>query len=88
MSDLCIVCGAVIPEGRQVCPICATVAGSVRGVEVHDLEMVKEGVRQCLKYSGTCSGCPYSEYRDNMSDKDCMEVLRDDVLELLNRREP
>lgn len=22
MTDLCIVCGAEIPEGRQICPIC------------------------------------------------------------------
>lgn len=23
-NNLCVICGAVIPEGRQVCPICGT----------------------------------------------------------------
>lgn len=23
-DNLCVICGAVIPEGRQVCPICGT----------------------------------------------------------------
>ena len=22
MDNLCVICGSVIPEGRQVCPIC------------------------------------------------------------------
>ena len=23
-DNLCVICGAVLPEGRQVCPICGT----------------------------------------------------------------
>lgn len=22
MEDRCLICGAIIPEGRQICPIC------------------------------------------------------------------
>lgn len=50
MSERCVVCGEEIPEGRQVCPVCATVAGTIRGVEEHDaIAMLKEQKEQIDK---------------------------------------
>ena len=37
MVDRCVVCGAIIPEGRHVCPMCLE---KVTGVSFHDICMV------------------------------------------------
>ena len=36
-DNLCVVCGAVIPEGRQHCPICNTSMGESLHTAVEDI---------------------------------------------------
>lgn len=33
MDDRCVCCGAIIPEGRQVCPSCEIAHGSIVKIE-------------------------------------------------------
>ena len=43
MEDRCLICGAVIPEGRQICPVCEKYGSSKQ-----DRERVIRDLRQAL----------------------------------------
>lgn len=43
MEDRCLICGAVIPEGRQICPLCER-----NDTKRRDLERVIRDLRQAL----------------------------------------
>lgn len=49
MEDRCIVCGEVVPEGRQVCPKC-----EVKKCGFEDMDCT----RKCIYYN-TCTRNPY-----------------------------
>lgn len=36
MENTCVMCGRIIPEGRQVCIVCEA---EVRGVEIKDIKL-------------------------------------------------
>ena len=62
MTEHCIVCGAEIPEGRQVCPICATVAGSARTAESKEKEPILKPCPFCGGKAHLTKSEPYLVY--------------------------
>lgn len=69
MSDLCVCCGAAVPEGRQVCPNCEkpktdkpfTNGDRLRAMNDGELSVFLNGtfVCECCVYGGTCTE-PYN----------------------------
>lgn len=69
MSDLCVCCGAAVPEGRQVCPNCEkpktdkpfTNGDRFRAMNDGELSVFLNGtfVCECCVYGGTCTE-PYN----------------------------
>lgn len=60
-DNLCVICGAVIPEGRQVCPICGTkdevesYAKLIRtDLPKKEHPLAKAAVETALKIKGEC----------------------------------
>ena len=53
-AEQCVICGDVIPEGKQMCPNCEERIGTVKecGFEL------KPCVRKCIYYR-TCTRNPY-----------------------------
>ena len=49
MEERCIVCGDVVPEGRQVCPVCETERCGFENVRC---------TRKCIHFN-TCTRNPY-----------------------------
>ena len=41
MSEYCVCCGAEIPEGRMICPICEKDGGEGSGRQTHHMEQRK-----------------------------------------------
>jgi len=39
MNNYCVICGAVIPEGRQVCPACSTI---IKGHKTLNYSLIKK----------------------------------------------
>lgn len=59
MTEHCVVCGMEIPEGRQVCPICAYKAEQKPKTTMTDEEAVKqcrELLNVVMKYAATQGG--------------------------------
>lgn len=60
-DNLCVICGAVLPEGRQVCPICGTkddVESYVKLIRTdlpkEDEPLAKAAVETALKIKDEC----------------------------------
>lgn len=60
-DNLCVICGAVIPEGRQVCPICGTKDGVESYAKLIRTDLPKEehplaraAVETALKIKDEC----------------------------------
>lgn len=58
-DNLCVICGAVLPEGRQVCPICGTkddvesYAKLIR-TDIQDEPLAKAALETALKIKDEC----------------------------------
>ena len=55
MVDRCVMCGEIIPEGRQICPICEkgeTKVESQKWISVKERLPKKDGDYLCYKKSG------------------------------------
>lgn len=58
-DNLCVICGAVIPEGRQVCPMCGTkddvesYAKLIR-TDIQDEPLAKAALETALKIKDEC----------------------------------
>jgi len=82
-ENLCICCGEIIPEGRQICPNCENVKRE-RIVRMSEIEKVIKALEFCTGTNGReCSDyrgeCPYRKrYR-------CRVKMQADALELLIR---
>lgn len=53
-DDRCVICGEVVPEGRQTCPNCEERIGTVKECGFEP----KPCVRKCIYYN-TCIKNPY-----------------------------
>ena len=72
MSEHCIICGAEIPEGRQVCPMCGNDAVPFR-------DKVISTLRRCSGANASCISCPYVMNKKVR----CVEQLMKDAITLL-----
>ena len=59
MENKCLVCGAIIPEGRQVCPTCKKGAKHEISKKLTDEEIIKAYFEDCNE--DFCHTCPLSE---------------------------
>ena len=55
MEERCVMCGAIIPEGKQVCPICEA---KTQG-DGNDIRMVVDSRILCRDYIRDHDNCPY-----------------------------
>ena len=60
MENTCVCCGAVIPEGRQVCPKCeATRPTNYDRIKAMDMKELAEFICENTKECGDCVGYDY-----------------------------
>ena len=91
MDDKCIICGRIIPEGRQVCMACEKLANEGRTIRVPDLEKVTKGLKCCAVSMNDddpfakCIECPYND--ESIFTDDCRAVLSKDALEVIMNAE-
>ena len=81
MENRCVICGEIIPEGRQVCPNCDAGKGEVMKKKEHDetfdqIELVQKGI-DCERLN-KCDECPYK-----INGKNCKAVLMHKAMHLL-----
>ena len=48
--DTCIACGATVPEGRQVCPVCENRARDVPPSPCHACQRLNKGRCRCVPW--------------------------------------
>ena len=72
MSEKCIVCGAEIPEGRQVCPSCVS-----NKTKPSEIEVLKEALRLALSDKTYCRECDLNK---RCGSEKCFKFRTDEVL--------
>lgn len=78
MAERCVCCGEIIPEGRQVCPICERNAGAEimanekRLIEANALRAQFDDIPPFIGMTGGC----VQQYIDKAPTVDAAEVVR------------
>ena len=76
-AEHCVCCGAVIPEGRQVCVICGKKAENVKQRQIDRIRnMSVEKMAEELAFRVICSCCPCKKLCEEHNGIGCVEVFR------------
>ena len=59
MEDTCVICGEIVPEGRQVCPVCES---KYRGLSIQPKDVLLDTIQSCLCIMGR-NGIRPDDYR-------------------------
>jgi hypothetical protein len=82
MENKCLVCGAIIPEGRQVCPTCKKGGKHEISKKLTDEEIVK-ALEHCY-HSRSCEYC-YHNDENGSGEIVCRSRLMGKTLDLIHR---
>lgn len=80
MEDKCVCCGAIIPEGRQVCELCE------KGNRKFTDDEVIKALECCVCGCCIAKGCPLFDENDDDDIGKCTSELSKNALALINRQ--